>query len=114
MKFDLIVSFVTFIWLTDPIGTFEMVYNEFLNPGGLFVIGDLAYGQTHDDVEAENKVIFALKEYLVQRFGHRIISFVNCSTGSTCVWIIYKPKVNPIPLEIPFDYKYHNPDSRCG
>jgi SAM-dependent methyltransferase len=43
-KFDLIVSFVTFIWLTDPIGTFEMVYNEFLNPGGLFLIGDLACG----------------------------------------------------------------------
>ena len=37
-KFDVIISWVTFCWLTDPIGSLEMIYNEFLAPGGIMLI----------------------------------------------------------------------------
>merc|ERR1719498_2265309 len=39
--FDLVVSWVTFCWLTDPMGALELVHDRFLADGGLLVCGSL-------------------------------------------------------------------------
>ena len=41
-QFDVICSWVTFCWLSDPIGSMEMVYNRFLKPGGIMVLANMS------------------------------------------------------------------------
>jgi hypothetical protein len=40
-KFHIIVSFVTFCWLSDPMGTLCHLYNEVLAPGGFMIVGGI-------------------------------------------------------------------------
>ena len=49
-QFDVICSWVTFCWLSDPIGSMEMIYNKFLKPGGTMVLANMSM-QCDEDPE---------------------------------------------------------------
>ena len=41
-QFDIIVSWVTMCWLSEQIGSMEMIYNVFLKPGGIMCFANMS------------------------------------------------------------------------
>ena len=63
-SFDLIVSWMTFCWLADPLGTLELTFDEFLAPHGLLVAGGIQMLTEQAEVVEDLQFLSALRERL--------------------------------------------------
>lgn len=70
-KFDVIVSWVTRCWLTDPFGVIELVHDHFLELGGLLVLGSLQLTLTEVAAIDDQVYLAALRDAL-RKDGHAI------------------------------------------
>eukprot|EP00439_Symbiodinium_sp_Y106_P070340 s1130_g12.t1 len=84
--FDLIVSWVTWIWLADPIGTLEMIYEHFLRSGGVMMLGGVQLLTPGPDPMEDQRWLFALSDFLIEE-GHQIKCFADASSGVYTWWI---------------------------
>ncbi|CAE6965675.1 unnamed protein product [Symbiodinium natans] len=84
--FDLIISWVTWIWLADPVGTLEMIYEHFLNSGGVMMLGGMQLLTLGPDPLEDQRWLFALSDFLREE-GHQIKCFADASTGAYTWWI---------------------------
>ncbi|CAD7963436.1 unnamed protein product [Amoebophrya sp. A120] len=108
-RFDVIVSFVTFCWLTDPLRAVVLCCNELLKPNGIFLAGgiqlltDAEEAKNTDgttltttttmSAEEEQKWLFALAKYWQeeQSAGQvRIELVVDASTGAYVYWLMQR------------------------
>lgn len=84
--FDLIVSWVTWIWLADPVGTLEMIYENFLRSGGVMMLGGVQLLTPGPDPMEDQRWLFALSDFLIKE-GHQIKCFADASSGAYTWWI---------------------------
>ncbi|CAE7702343.1 unnamed protein product [Symbiodinium sp. CCMP2456] len=84
--FDLIVSWVTWIWLADPVGTLEMIYENFLRSGGVMMLGGVQLLTPGPDPMEDQRWLFALSDFLIEE-GHQIKCFADASSGAYTWWI---------------------------
>lgn len=107
-KFDLIISWVTFIWLTDSIGTMCRMYKELLSPGGTMVIGGIQlvvdrFVDGEDDADGSSNAndtddhqiwLFAWALYLRKVHGFNIRFLVDAWSGAYAWCFIQKAVVD--------------------
>merc|ERR1711924_256911 len=86
-KFDVVVSWITWCWLTDPIGDLEMVHNQFLAPGGVLMIGSMQLFTDASDVMDEGPLLHGLKDVLVGADGQDIFMVADASSGLYNWWL---------------------------
>ena len=63
-KFDLVVSWMTFCWLSDPLGTLELVHDSFLVPNGLLVAGQVQMLTQQAEVIEDQRFLSSLRDKL--------------------------------------------------
>lgn len=89
--FDLIVSWVTFCWLTDPIGDLELVHDVFLAPGGLLVCGGLQL-QVAGVPPIEDRVYLTDLQRRLRAEGHLVDVLQDSMNAVYCWWFHRKPR----------------------
>ncbi|CAK9046066.1 unnamed protein product [Durusdinium trenchii] len=118
-KFDLIVSWVTFCWLADPVGTLAALYNSWLELGGCMLISSLPFlldskqeipekddaGVEYVPSEQQEQLWFiSWVEYLRQEHGMQIQVMRDGFNGVYFWWLQYKPNAVPLVLEPALNY----------
>merc|ERR1740121_3329317 len=85
-QFDIIISWITFCWLTDPFGVLEAVHDHFLADQGLLVLGSLQ--MLVKDVPSIEDQLFlaALRDRLLAE-GHRVDVFRDPVNGVYSWWL---------------------------
>merc|ERR1711924_65893 len=71
---------VTFCWLTDPMGSLELVFERLLRPGGVLVLGGLQLFTDGDDCFDDQKWLSGLADFLVAD-GHQVEVFADSQNG---------------------------------
>ncbi|CAE8657594.1 unnamed protein product [Polarella glacialis] len=90
--FDLIISWVTWIWVSDPLGALELVFDRFLAPDGILIIGGMQL-LTHQNSGPckDQRWLFSLRDMLVEQVGHQIETFADASLSVLTWWVQRKP-----------------------
>eukprot|EP00392_Amoebophrya_sp_AT5.2_P014306 g14454.t1 len=96
-RFDLIVSFVTFCWLTDPIGSLLRVFSRLVKPGGLLLVGGVQLLTKELGVEEEQGWLFAFAGWLRERYADEIeqLELVRDSQAGAYVYWAMKKRAGP-------------------
>eukprot|EP00933_Yihiella_yeosuensis_P073645 TRINITY_DN8235_c0_g1_i1.p1 TRINITY_DN8235_c0_g1~~TRINITY_DN8235_c0_g1_i1.p1 ORF type:complete len:355 (-),score=82.37 TRINITY_DN8235_c0_g1_i1:52-1116(-) len=110
---SLIVSFMTWHHLVDPLGSLALFYDEFLAPGGVMAIAGVPLGHLSGEsgnLEDDLQMLAFLQRYLDAQ-GHDVQIIVHhYSTGSIgrqleCLWLQRKPIHREDPsLKLPIYY----------
>lgn len=85
-RFDVIVSWITWCWLTDGMGALEMIHDRFLAPGGVLLLGSMQL-LTGGDPTEDSKLLVSLANRLATVDGLGVDAFVDGTTGVYSWWV---------------------------
>eukprot|EP00929_Paragymnodinium_shiwhaense_P040141 TRINITY_DN20982_c0_g1_i4.p1 TRINITY_DN20982_c0_g1~~TRINITY_DN20982_c0_g1_i4.p1 ORF type:complete len:374 (+),score=78.81 TRINITY_DN20982_c0_g1_i4:53-1174(+) len=88
--FDVIVSWITWCWVGDPLGDLEMIYERFLAPGGIMLIGSMEFLTDAPDTDTDMRNLYAMVDVL-QGQGHDIYTCQDAANGVYTWWLQRKP-----------------------
>ncbi|CAJ1333825.1 unnamed protein product, partial [Effrenium voratum] len=121
-RFDLIVSWVTFCWLADPIATLVGLYNSWLKQGGCMLVGSLPFWvsawseeipadltsnrgiEQLPSEELEQLWLLAWIRYLRDAHGMQIEVIRDGFNGVYFWWLQHKPGSSQMPFSPALEY----------
>ena len=91
-QFDLIVSWMTFCWLSDPLGSLELLFDRFLAPKGLLVAGAIQMlpRTTQSEGAVEDLRYFSTMRERLRDQGRRVDIFGDAGTPWYAWWLLQK------------------------